>query len=207
MYKNNLTKRQYAILKFIHRAVQDKGRPPTLREIGEQFSISSPKGVSDHLEALQKKGWIDREKGRARGIQLIKNRVNQLFKENEQIPLVGKVAAGEPTLAVENIEGVLNLEKVFSNRGDLFALRVKGDSMIEAGITQGDILIAREQSRADVGDIVVAIVNGEEGTVKKLVKSDEEIHLEPANPEYETIIKPAGEVEIRGRVVGVIRKV
>lgn len=206
MYKANLTKRQYEILEFVYRTINETSRPPTIREIGQEFSISSTKGVSDHLNALEKKGWIERTKGHARSIKPVQEKTDKLFSEGKGVPVVGSVMAGEPTLAMENVEGLLNLEEMFPNQEGLFALRVDGDSMIEAGIHRGDLVIVRQQPTAEVGDIVVAIVNDEKGTVKKLSRINEEIHLEPANPDYETILKDPSEVEIRGRVVGVIRK-
>jgi len=203
----NLTERQQAILKFICRAIEESFRPPTVREIGREFSIGSTKGVVDHLAALERKGWITRQAGRARGIKPVKEKTEQLFGNSKGLPVVGSVAAGGPTLAVENLEGLLKLEELFPNQGDLFALRVKGDSMTGAGIYKGDILVVRQQSQADVGDVVVVIVDDEKGTVKKLKKIDENVHLEPANPEYETIVRKPEKVDIRGIVVGVIRKV
>lgn len=207
MNNSNLTDRQRAILKFICRAIKESSRPPTVREIGQEFSISSTKGVVDHLRALERKGWITRQAGQARGIKPVREKTEQLFDDSRGLPVVGSVAAGGPTLAVENLEGLLKLEELFPNRGDLFALRVKGDSMTGAGIYKGDILVVRQQSRADVGDIVVVIVGDEKGTVKKLKKIDKNVHLEPANPKYETIVEKPGEVDIRGVVVGVIRKI
>ncbi|MFP4135707.1 MAG: transcriptional repressor LexA [Candidatus Acetothermia bacterium] len=206
MYRENLTKRQYEILEFVYETIKETSRPPTIREIGREFSISSTKGVSDHLDALEKKGWIKKDEARARGIRPVRHKVKKLFAGEEGVPVVGSVVAGKPTLATENVEGPLKLEELFPRRDDLFALRVDGDSMVEAGIHQGDLAIVRQQPTAEVGDIVVAIVNDEKGTVKKLSKLGEEIHLEPANPDYETIVKEPSEVEIRGRVVGVVRK-
>lgn len=201
-----MTKRQYEILEYVRETIEKTSRPPTIREIGHEFSISSTKGVSDHLKALEKKGWIERAKGQARGIRLVKEKTEKLFGKRGGVPLVGSVVAGEPTLAVENVEGLMDLEELFPNQEGLFALRVDGDSMVEAGIHQGDMVIVRQQPTAEVGDTVVAIVDDERGTVKKLARMGEEIHLEPANPDYETIVKDPSEVEIRGRVVGVIRK-
>ncbi len=206
MYRANLTERQYEILKFIYERIEEDSRPPSVREIGREFSISSTKGVSDHLDALERKGWLERISGQARGINLVKEKTEKLFGEKEGVPIVGSVVAGGPTLAVENVEGLLELEELFPNREELFALRVEGDSMKDAGIHRGDMVIVRQQPAADVGDIVVAVVDDEKGTVKKLARLGEEIHLEPANPDYETIVKKPSEVEIRGRVVGVVRK-
>lgn len=205
MSETDLTDRQYSILKFICRTIDEMVRPPTVREIGREFSIGSTKGVVDHLSALERKGWITREPGQARAIKPVRERTEGLFG-NDGLPLVGSVVAGGPTLATENLEGMLKLEDLFPNRDDLFALRVQGDSMSGAGIFKGDIVIVRQQSRADVGNVVVAIIEDEKGTVKKLSKVGDRIHLEPANPDYETIVKDPRDVEIRGKVVGVIRK-
>jgi len=206
MYRANLTERQHEILKFLYERIEEDSRPPSIREIGREFSISSTKGVSDHLDALEKKGWLERISGQARGITLVEEKTEKLFDEKEGVPIVGSVVAGGPTLAVENVEGLLELEELFPSREELFALRVEGDSMQDAGIHRGDMVIVRQQPTADVGDIVVAVVDDEKGTVKKLARLGEEIHLEPANPDYETIVKEPSEVEIRGRVVGVVRK-
>ncbi|MFB6291007.1 MAG: transcriptional repressor LexA [Candidatus Bipolaricaulia bacterium] len=206
MYRANLTRRQYDILEFVHETIEEKSRPPTIREIGREFSISSTKGVSDHLSALEKKGWIERIEGQARGIRPVKEKTERLFSGREGVPVVGSVVAGEPTLAMENVDGLLDLEEMFPNQKGLFALRVDGDSMVEAGIHRGDLVIVRQQPTAEVGDIVVAVLDDERGTVKKLSRLGEKIHLEPANPDYETIVKDPSEVEIRGRVVGVVRK-
>ncbi|MBS3735704.1 MAG: transcriptional repressor LexA [Candidatus Bipolaricaulota bacterium] len=206
MYKANLTKRQYEILEYVHETIEETSRPPTIREIGRKFSISSTKGVFDHLSALEKKGWIERIEGQARGISPVKEKTEKLFGEGEGVPVVGSVVAGEPTLAVENVEGLLDLKEMFPNQEGLFALRVDGESMVEAGIYRDDLVIVRQQPTAEVGDTVVAVLEGEKGTVKKLSRLGEKIHLEPANTDYETIVKDPSEVEIRGRVVGVVRK-
>lgn len=207
MNETNLTDRQFSILKYLYDNIREKGRPPTLREIGEHFSISSTKGVSDHLKALERKGWIRKEKGRARGIYLIRDKVEKVFNEEDRIPIVGKVTAGGPDLAVENLEGAVDFDEMFPRRESLFALRVRGDSMSGAGIKKNDLLVIRKQSTARIGRIVVAVVNGDEGTVKRLTGKGEKIRLKPENPDYEEIVKPSSEVEIRGVVIGVIRKI
>jgi len=206
MPNSKLTGRQKAILKYICQTIEESSRPPTVREIGREFSIDSTKGVVDHLAALERKGWITRQAGQARGIKPVRKKTERLFGSASGLPVVGSVVAGEPILAAENLEGLLKLEEFFPNWDDLFALRVQGDSMADAGIYRGDILIVRQQSQADIGDIVVVIVDDEKGTVKRLKKVDKSVHLEPANPEYETIIKDPGEVDIRGVVIGVVRK-
>lgn len=207
MNETDLTDRQYRILEYLYETIREEGLPPTLREIGKRFSISSTKGVSDHLEALERKGWIWREKGRARGIRLVKKKVEEVFGDRDRIPIVGKVIAGEPDLAVEDAEGLLDFREMFPRRENLFALRVRGESMSGVGIRKGDVLVVRRQSTARVGDIVTAVVDGDEGTVKRLSRKNEEIHLEPENSDYEKVVRPNSQVEIRGVVIGVVRKI
>ena len=201
--RGELTERQHQVLKFIVEMIEERGLPPTIREIGERFGISSTLGVWRHLQALEKKGFIKRWEGRARGIEPIWEQVRKLFHGPHHIPLVGRVAAGAPILAVENIEGFLSLEELFPEEGD-FALRIQGDSMKDAGILPGDIVVVRQQPAADIGEIVVALVNEEEATVKRLAQIEGELYLEPANPRYRPI--PAEGAQIVGKVVGVIRR-
>lgn len=198
-----LTEKQRQILEFIVERMAERGAPPTMREIADRFGFASPASVKGHLDALEKKGFIQRREWTARGIELVKERVEKLFWEREGIPLVGRVAAGQPILAEENIEDVLKLEGLFPTDQGLFALRVQGDSMIEAGILEGDVLVVRPQPTADVGDIVVAIL-GEEGTVKRFGRAGDHIRLEPANRNYLPIV--TREARIAGVVVGVIRR-
>ncbi len=200
--ERELTEKQRQVLRFIVDCIEERGAPPTLREIAARFSFASPASVKGHLEALERKGFIRRREWTARGIEPVKERVRRLFWEREGIPLVGRVAAGRPILAEENIEDVLKLEGLFPTDQGLFALRVKGDSMIEAGILEGDILIVRPQPTADIGDIVVATL-GEEGTVKRFGRSGDHIKLEPANKNYLPIV--THEARIVGVVIGVIR--
>ncbi len=197
----DLTERQYQILKFIAELVEERGLPPTIREIGARFSISSTAGVRRHLEALERKGYLRRRGARARGLELVREKAGHLFRKGE-IPVVGRVAAGRPILAVENIEDLISLEKLFPAE-EHFALRIEGDSMIDAGILDRDIVIVRRQPTADIGDIVVALLE-EEATVKQLAMLEGKLHLRPANPRYEPI--PAEHVEIVGKVVGLIRR-
>jgi repressor LexA len=202
--RGELTEKQRQILGFIVERIAERGAPPTMREIAERFGFASPASVKGHLEALEKKGFIQRREWTARGIELVKERVSKLFWEREGIPLVGRVAAGRPILAEENIEEVLKLEGLFPVDQGLFALRVQGDSMIEAGILEGDILIVRPQPTAEIGDIVVAIL-GEEGTVKRFGRAGDHIRLEPANPNHLPIV--TREARIVGVVLGVIRRI
>ncbi len=190
-----LTERQREILGFIHSYASEKGYPPTIRQIGARFGIKSPNGVKDHLKALERKGEIKLEPNTARGIDL-------LGRRNSGIPLIGRIAAGAPILAAESVEDYLTIEKIFPIDGRCFALKVKGDSMIEEGIHNGDIVIVRPQSSAENGDIVVALIE-DEVTVKTLFRDRGRIRLQPANPAHSPIV--VRDVEIKGRVIGVIR--
>ena len=192
-----LTGRQKEVLQFIYEEIKNNQLPPTLREIASHFGFASPASVQDHLKALTKKGFIRVAENKSRAIELIKE---NLFS----IPILGKVQAGMPTLAVENIEGYLNLDKLVFSETGVFALRVKGDSMINAGIMPGDLVLVRQQSYAEIGQIVVALI-GEDATVKYLSKKDEAYFLKPANSKYEPIPMTA-EVSIIGLVLTVIRR-
>ena len=191
-----LTQRQQQILDYIMEHAEDVGYPPTIRQIGDRFHISSPNGVKDHLLALQRKGAIRLHPKTSRGIEL-------LHRPRPGIPLVGRVAAGLPILAEENIEDYLTLESFFPSDGRVFALQVKGDSMIGDGIFDGDIVIVKPQKTASTGDIVVALIENE-ATVKHFRKQGRFVKLEASNEQYEPIV--TRNVEIAGRVIGVIRR-
>jgi repressor LexA len=196
MIKKQLTDKQKAVLEFIFHKIKDEKMPPTIREIAEAFHFSSTGTVRDYLHALSQKGFIRLSEGKARAIELV--------KEAFQVPILGSVAAGQPTLAVEDIEGYVDLGEIFFSDFDFFALRVKGDSMIEAGIMPDDLVMVRRQSVAQVGDIVVALI-GEEATVKRLQKVANNYYLVPANPRYQPI--PVNEdVTLLGKVVTSIRR-
>lgn len=204
MEYGDLTERQYKILEFIVETIQERGWPPTLKEIGAHFSIASSRGVRDHLAALQRKGYIIRKPWTSRGIELVQEKVRRLFFSRLGIPLVGRVAAGKPILAVENIEDVLTFERLFPKDERIFALRVEGDSMEEAGIFAGDILFVRQQSTAEIGDIVVALI-GDEATVKRFGRAGDHIRLESANPKYQPII--VKDAQIVGKVIKILREI
>lgn len=195
--KRSLTNKQKRVLKFIYDCIKKQQSPPTIREIAEQFRFSSTGTVRDYLKALAQKGYIRLSAGKSRAIELVKE---ALF----QVPVLGIVRAGAPTLAVENIEGYLDLDSMVYPEDDLFALRVKGDSMIEAGILPDDFVLVRSQRMAQVGEVVVALI-GEEATVKTLKKKNQQYYLEPANVNYEPIMMTP-ETEILGKVINVIRK-
>lgn len=190
-----LNSRAKEILEFVRRSTREKGFPPTIREIGEQFGISSTNGVRYHLNVLTKSGHLKRKGRISRGIEA----------GASGIPLLGRVAAGQPILAEESFDGSLDPGEVFGNRDGLFALRVKGDSMIEAGILEGDYVIVRSQQTATAGEIVVAMIDNE-ATVKYYQPRRDRIELLPANARYEPIVVDrASEFGVLGVVKGVIR--
>ena len=200
-----LTNRQGKILEFIRDTIRERGAPPTLREIGKHFGISSTNGVRCFLTALEKKGAIKRFFYRSRGIELTEGPLT--IASFTAVPIVGRIAAGEPVLAEENIEGRIGVDSELLSGENLFALKVQGESMIDAGIHDGDLVFARKQPVAEKGDIVVAII-GDEATVKYYYPENGLIRLEPANPTYRTIVveRSAPGFFIAGKVVGVFRK-
>ena len=213
--KTQLTERQEEILNFIQQFREESGYPPTLREIGKKFGISSTFGVKRHLDALQKKGYLDIESNASRGISFLKNTtivesanrtVLELPTEFRKVPIVGRVAAGSPILAVENIEGSIVIDSSFLKKSeDCFALRVKGDSMINAGIFEGDLVIIHPQKNAFNGDIVVALLD-DEATVKRFELKNNKLNLIPENNKYKPIeVTDDKEFSLVGKVVGVVR--
>jgi repressor LexA len=200
--KKMLTQKQRAVLEFIQDQIVTRGHPPTVREIGKQFRISSTNGVRTHLTALIKKGYLKKERLISRGLEL-----TQAIANAGRIPLVGSVPAGHPIDAIENIEGEIALDTSFLPRGDTFTLRVVGDSMKDDGIFDGDLVIVRKQQVAQRGDIVVAIISGE-ATVKRYFPSGKTIRLQPANDDFEPIMvsRRSGDFRIAGKVLGLLRK-
>ena len=194
-----LSDSQKRILKFIRDSIEQTGRPPSIREIGQATGMSSPASVYDQLEKLERTGHITRERGKTRAIKLTE--AEELASRAKFIPVVGQIAAGTPTLAQENIEEYLPVPVEFSEAA--FALKVKGDSMTGAGILDGDCVIVREQDYAENNDIVVALIENE-ATVKRLRKENGAVCLMPENPAYKPII--THDVKILGKVVGLIRK-
>ena len=186
--------------------------PPTVREIGNHFEISSTNGVRSILAALIKKGYINRSPRLSRGIEVIDSDKNGNAAEAPsntiEIPIVGRVAAGTPILAVQNLEGTVTIDRDFlACRSDVFALRVKGDSMINAGIFDGDLIFARQQKTAERGEIIVAQIDNE-ATVKYYHPLADHVELRPANPRYRPIIvKNDKDFTIAGKLIGVMRKV
>ena len=213
--KDQLTDRQEEILNFIKQFRSETGYPPTLREIGKKFDISSTFGVKRHLDALVKKGYLNIESNASRGISFQKdddndNKLNlfQLEKDHgfRKIPVVGRVAAGSPILAEENIDGNIVIDSSFTKMADdCFALKVKGDSMVNAGIFEGDVVVVSSKREPVNGDIVVALIN-DEATVKTYENKNGKIRLIPQNDLYQPIeILNKQEFKLAGKVVGVVR--
>jgi repressor LexA len=202
MDREPLSKRQEDILQFISSQVREHGYPPSVREIGNAVGLSSSATVHSHLSKLEQKGYIRRDPTKPRAIEVVSDPSELPISRSISVPLLGRVTAGLPILAVENIEDYFPLPEHFATMGDLFMLTVQGDSMIEAGILDGDLVVVRRQSTANDGDIVVALI-GEEATVKAFYKEADHVRLQPRNPKYAPIL--AREVTVLGRVVALYR--
>lgn len=216
-----LTARQREIFTYIQRRIKD-GYPPTIREIGDKFGFSE-KAAHDHLNALEKKKYIEREGGKPRAISILKEADPKLAtskwlegqnanpalvdaqRDIIEIPIFGRVAAGTPLLASQNIEGTLPIPARMVNNYECFALRIIGSSMVGAGILEGDFVIVRRQADADPGDIVVALVE-EKATVKRFYIEGEQVRLQPENPSIEAATFNVKDVMILGKVVGLHRE-
>jgi repressor LexA len=204
-----LTARQQQVLEFIDVEVRRRGYPPSVREIGEAVGLSSSSTVHAHLGALQDKGYLRRDPTKPRAIEICYEPDSGAVVDRRpvrHIPLVGDVAAGTGTLAAENIEETMPLPEDLTGDGQLFMLRVRGESMINAGIFDRDYVVVRQQESAETGDIVVAGIPGEEATVKTLVKKRGKIILRPANEVLEDMVFDPSEITIYGKVVTVLRK-
>ena len=195
----NLTQRQAAILSFIKGFAREKGYPPTIPEIQKEFGIRSPNGVNNHLKALNRKGYLKRDSSRARALSIT--------GWQEGIPIVGNVAAGAPILAEENREGYFNLRDMYSDSDEVFILRVKGDSMIKAGIFDGDYVVVRMQQTVEPGEIGVAILE-DTATVKRIYCDGNIVKLVPENDAMQpmTVTRNNPSFSIGGKVIGVVRR-
>ncbi|MEW4370028.1 transcriptional repressor LexA [Paenibacillus sp. WLX1005] len=204
---SKISSRQQAILEFIRNEVKLKGYPPSVREIGEAVGLASSSTVHGHLDRLEKKGLIRRDPTKPRAIELLgqeESENNLLFAQSvSRVPIIGKVTAGVPITATEHIEDYFPLPQQFTGDNQIFMLSVIGDSMIEAGIHNGDYVIVRQQQTADNGDIVVAMTEDDEATVKTFYKEKDHIRLQPENPTYEPL--RLTRVTILGKVVGLFR--
>ena len=200
MEKPALTDKQERILKFVVARIREDRRPPTVREIGKRFGLSSSCTVYSHLKALQRKGYLTLSRSH-RGIQPV-----DMGEDEVGFPLVGRVAAGVPTLSDENVEDRLDLNKMFPAGEGTFLLRVKGESMRDAGIRDGDLAVVERRQTARDGETVVALVDGE-ATVKRFGRTGGKPVLFPENPDFDPIpLEQAESAAIVGRVVGVVRK-
>ena len=197
-----LTPRQKAIYDFLLKTIREKGFAPSIQEIGRQFKIASTNGVSDHLKALEKKGYIRRVGKRA--IEVANALGKAAITATRDVPILGKVAAGKPLFSEENVEGYVTIPDAMGS-GKTFGLQVKGDSMIGAGILDGDRVIVKQQGTAENGEIVCALIEGE-ATLKRFYKKDGVITLKAENEKYAPITVSAGEFRVLGKVVGLMRK-
>lgn len=200
-----ITQRQQAILNFIIESIRDNGYPPTIAEICEEFGIKSTNGVNDHLVALERKGYIERS-NKARDIRLTDKAAAGFYKkEATSLPLVGQVAAGQPILAQENVEEHVTFDTGFMGTAT-YCLRVRGDSMIEDGIFDGDLVVIDQARQPKKGDIVVALIE-DEATVKRFYPQGSMVELRPANAAMQSIYVPADQVQFQGVVVGLQRRI
>lgn len=212
---NSLNKREKAILKFIEKQIGINGYPPSVREIGKAVDLKSTATVHGYIAALEKKGYIKKESQKGRTLKLLKGGAvegqqstfdKEVYssKEMVDVPVIGKITAGEPILAVENVTDTFPIPLDFVGTGESFMLTVRGESMIEAGILDGDYILVRKQNTANNGEIVVALI-GDEATVKTFYKEKDHIRLQPENCTLDPIIVPT--CEILGKVSGVFRKI
>jgi repressor LexA len=220
MKREKLTQTQEKALNFLREFLGEKGFPPTLREIASHFGLKGPKGPQKTLHILERKGYIRKTPGGSRAIEILIPKVGRRSGlpyetgfvrtppvPTVSLPIVGRVTAGEPILAIENIEGYVNFDRNLVSSEDVFLLRVKGDSMIDAHIQDGDFALVKPQKDAENGEIIVALID-DEATIKRIFKKRDLIHLEPANPTMEPIVIKKGEkkVTIVGKVIGIFRK-
>ena len=210
---NALNKREKAILKFIEKQINANGYPPSVREIGKAVGLRSTATVHGYLRALEEKGYIKKEQQKGRTLKLLKGGANKEMevekplysgKEMVEVPVIGKITAGEPILAFENVTDTFPIPIDFVGNSESFMLTVRGESMIEAGILDGDYILVKKQNTANNGEIVVALI-GEEATVKTFYKEKDHIRLQPENSTMDPIIVP--NCEILGKVAGVFRKI
>jgi repressor LexA len=209
MADTKITARQREILDFIESQMRDRGYPPSVREIGEAVGLTSPSTVHSHLSTLSRRGFIRRDPTKPRAIEVRWDSNSGVVMERRpvrHVPLVGDVAAGADVLAQENVEELLPVPADFTGEGELFMLRVRGDSMIEAGILDGDFVIAVQQPTAQDGDVVVAGIPDGEATVKTYRRTGSTVTLVPSNARLEPMVFDPDDVQIYGRVVTVMRR-
>jgi repressor LexA len=198
-----LTKRQREILDYLNEFIQQHGYAPSLEEVGQRFNLSSLATVHKHLTNLQDKGFIRRAWNRSRSVELLPSRSGGRAVE---LPLLGYVAAGMPIEAVATSESIAVPEALVTGKRDTYVLRVRGDSMIDEQIRDGDWVVVEDRKSADNGELVIALVGGHDATLKKFYKENGRIRLQPANPSMQPILVDPDSVQIQGVVVGVMRK-
>lgn len=203
MSYGKISKKQQEILEYIKHEIINRGFPPAVREICEAVNLKSTSSVHSHLETLEKNGYIRRDATKPRAIEIVDDNFNLVRREMVNVPIIGRVAAGEPLLAIENIESYFPIPAEFMPNSQTFILNVKGESMINAGILDGDNVIVEQCSSADNGDMVVALVD-DSATVKTFYKEDGYYRLQPENDYMDPIIV-RGELQILGKVIGVFR--
>ncbi len=202
MSYGRITKKQTEILEYIKAQILNKGYPPSVRDICTAVDLKSTSSVHAHLETLEKNGYIRRDPTKPRAIEIIDDNFNLTRREVVNVPLVGRVAAGEPILAVENVVSYFPIPAEYMPNEEVYMLTVKGDSMVNMGIFEGDNIIVKKQNTARNGDVVVALVD-DSATVKRFFKEDGHIRLQPENDYMDPIIVP--DCEIMGKVIGLVR--
>jgi repressor LexA len=209
MTEPSLTPRLRGILDFIEAQMRERGYPPSVREIGEAVGLTSTSTVHAHLRTLQERGYLQRDPTKPRAIQVRYDPSSGAALERRptrHVPLVGDVAAGTDVLAHENVEELLPLPADFTGEGPVFMLRVRGDSMVEAGILDGDLAVVRQTAEVRKGDVVVAGIPGEEATVKTFTRRGNRVVLLPANAAYQPIELDPSDVRVYGKVVTILRR-
>lgn len=204
-----LTDRQRQILEYIDESMRERGYPPSVREIGAAVGLGSPSTVHSHLSTLQRLGFLKRDPTKPRAIEVRWDSASGAAVERRpvrHVPLIGDVAAGTDVLAQENVEETIPVPADLTGDGELFMLRVRGDSMVDAGILDGDLVVARSETEAKVGEIIIAGIPGEEATVKTFQRQGDSIVLVPANERLEPMVFDPEDVRIFGRVVTVMRR-
>lgn len=204
-----LTERQQQVLDYIKRAVEDRGYPPSVREIGDAVGLSSPSSVHAQLNSLVEAGMIRKDPSKPRAIMITDETpaaaASVSDRHTRDVPVLGRIAAGTPILAAEHVDEVMTLPTELVGDGPVFLLEVKGDSMIDAGIHEGDLVAIHKQPDARDGEIVAVLVDGEEATVKRMERKDGRVFLHSENPAYEPMVFSEG-VELIGKVVSVLRR-
>lgn len=203
-----LTDRQQQVLDYIRDIVAERGYPPSVREIGEAVGLSSPSSVHAQLNSLVKAGAIKKDPSKPRAIVIVDEPATVTEIDDRRmrdVPILGRIAAGTPILAAEHIDEVMPLPTELVGDGPVFLLEVKGDSMVDAGIHEGDLVAIHKQSEARDGEIVACLIDGDEATVKRLQRRDGKVYLHSENPAYEPMVFSDG-VELIGKVVSVLRR-